>query len=261
MTDGSQRALATAFRRLGDGDLAGAVEYLAESGNAGPIREVDEWLLRTAGVGRGEAVLDVGCGLGRLLQVAGRMTGPSGYVCGVDSSWQLLGRTDGVPAVAASAAALPFGDATFDLVIAQRLFMHLERPVESLREMARVCKPDGRVVVAELTFAVRGAEAPHGDVMERLTGRLHDESERTNWVGSYLPAFFIKAGFDETAVTQHTALSRDPADVRRVLGLSNIPPEVQAWWQSLTGDFASGRQWLQVTATAFTASMARRAPC
>ncbi|MGH3647148.1 MAG: class I SAM-dependent methyltransferase [Micromonosporaceae bacterium] len=44
-------------------------------------------------------------------------------------------------------AALPFGDASFDLVLCQAALMFFPDRVQALREMARVVRPDGRVAV------------------------------------------------------------------------------------------------------------------
>ncbi|MEU7823793.1 class I SAM-dependent methyltransferase [Catellatospora sp. NPDC049133] len=43
---------------------------------------------------------------------------------------------------------LPFGDATFDTVIANHMLYHLDDPAAALREFARVLRPGGRLAVA-----------------------------------------------------------------------------------------------------------------
>lgn len=44
---------------------------------------------------------------------------------------------------------LPFEDNSFDFVHASQVVVHLERPIEALREMERVCKPGGYVFVKD----------------------------------------------------------------------------------------------------------------
>ena len=45
---------------------------------------------------------------------------------------------------------MPFADETFDLVASANLIHHLEKPVDSIREMLRVCSTNGCVVVADM---------------------------------------------------------------------------------------------------------------
>lgn len=55
-------------------------------------------------------------------------------------------------------AALPYAGATFDLVVTRYSFHHLLEPLATLREMKRVCKPGGRVVVADVAPSVASNE-------------------------------------------------------------------------------------------------------
>eukprot|EP00927_Polykrikos_kofoidii_P076640 TRINITY_DN73706_c0_g1_i1.p1 TRINITY_DN73706_c0_g1~~TRINITY_DN73706_c0_g1_i1.p1 ORF type:complete len:361 (-),score=63.11 TRINITY_DN73706_c0_g1_i1:212-1294(-) len=49
----------------------------------------------------------------------------------------------------ADAHRLPFPDSSFDAVIGSLCLCSVERPTEALSEMARVCRPDGRVLLLE----------------------------------------------------------------------------------------------------------------
>ncbi len=49
----------------------------------------------------------------------------------------------------ANADALPYSDACFDLVTCQTLLMHVPDPVAVLKEMLRILKPGGRILLAE----------------------------------------------------------------------------------------------------------------
>ncbi|EDK39792.2 hypothetical protein PGUG_03890 [Meyerozyma guilliermondii ATCC 6260] len=48
-----------------------------------------------------------------------------------------------------SAYNLPFEDNSFDFVHASQVVVHLEKPIEALKEMERVCKPGGYVFVKD----------------------------------------------------------------------------------------------------------------
>ena len=50
--------------------------------------------------------------------------------------------------VTADAAALPFADHTFDMVISNETFEHIQAPLPALQELARVTRPHGRVFIS-----------------------------------------------------------------------------------------------------------------
>jgi ubiquinone/menaquinone biosynthesis C-methylase UbiE len=81
-----------------------------------------------------------------------------------------LGRTN-VGWDQGDSAALPYADATFDLVVTRFSFHHLLEPVAALREMKRVCKTGGRVVVADV--APPAASNERYDEFERIRDPSH----------------------------------------------------------------------------------------
>jgi ubiquinone/menaquinone biosynthesis C-methylase UbiE len=131
----------------------------------GRERAFRERLVRLARLAASEAVLDVGCGTGSLAIAAKRQVGPTGSVYGIDASPEMLARARKKAAKAgvevafqnASAQALPFGDATFDAVLASVMLHHLPRKArqELAAEIHRVLKPSGRVLIVEFGLAPR----------------------------------------------------------------------------------------------------------
>lgn len=109
----------------------------------------------------GQRLLDVGCGPGALVRQFARH---GCQVVGVDADPAMVARADelaaGLPGAEfrqGSVLALPFGAGEFDLVTATNVVFLLPDPVAGLREMARVCRPGGRV--AMLNPAARLSEA------------------------------------------------------------------------------------------------------
>lgn len=114
----------------------------------------EQWttpMLDTAHVAAGNRLLDVGCGTGVLTRAALRRVGPSGAVYGLDASAAMLAVASKIaPDVTwkhGVAEALPFDDASFDVVTSQFGLVYFDRP-RALREMTRVLKPGGRLAVA-----------------------------------------------------------------------------------------------------------------
>jgi len=97
----------------------------------------------------GRRVLDVGCGTGRYLHLAGAL---GAKVIGIDLSPAMLARArDGGAAVArGDMAALPVTSATCDVVLCGLSLMDIEALDDVVKEFARVLRPRGVVVCSTL---------------------------------------------------------------------------------------------------------------
>jgi len=99
-----------------------------------------------------EAVLDVGCNVGALLQHC-RSVAPTVRLAGVDLNpaavAQARARLPDADLHVAAADALPYADASFDCVTCIEVLEHVpaERRRDALAEMRRVLRPGGRLVL------------------------------------------------------------------------------------------------------------------
>ena len=116
-----------------------------------------EFLARLA-VTPGTRMLDVGCGAGQIAIPAARA---GAQVTGVDIATNLIEQAQ-VRAAAAGVKArfdegdaemLPYADASFDLVVSLIGAMFAPRPERVAAELLRVCRPGGRIVMANWTPA------------------------------------------------------------------------------------------------------------
>ena len=120
------------------------------------------WKAYTVAVARvrpGHVVLDVAGGTGDLARAFADRVGPRGLVVLSDINEAMLknGRDrlldDGVivPALLCDGEALPFANATFDLVSVAFGLRNMTHKDKALAEMARVLKPGGRLLVLEFS--------------------------------------------------------------------------------------------------------------
>jgi ubiquinone/menaquinone biosynthesis C-methylase UbiE len=103
--------------------------------------------------------LDVGTGFGRNAVFLARHLAPGSHVWSVDPSEESLKQgavavqeaelTATVTLGPGSAERLPFRDDEFDLTVGVMLFHHLVEVPAALREMGRVTKPDGKLLIVD----------------------------------------------------------------------------------------------------------------
>lgn len=125
-------------------------------------------------------VLDVGCGLGLEFPNYLRWGTAAENMIGIDLSHARLAhatRRFGVPVVQASGAALPFADASFDLVVQNVVFSSIVDDAmrrTAAAEMLRVLRPRGHVLWYD-AFRSRGRDphfrsVPRAEVRELFAG-------------------------------------------------------------------------------------------
>ena len=176
-----------------------------------------ELIARRRGLGGVGSVLDVGSGQGHWGMLLASVLPPGASVVGVEREpewvaeatrraerYGVAGRFRYVQGVAES---LPFGDASFDLVTCQTVLIHVADPRAVIREMLRVTRPGGQVIVAEpnnrASFVVDSsvtAEADPEELVDLLRFRLrcergkHALGEGNFSIGDLLPGVLAEEG-------------------------------------------------------------------
>jgi ubiquinone/menaquinone biosynthesis C-methylase UbiE len=169
------------------------------------IREVSRRTFELMDLHPGQSVLDVGCGTGVMLPALAQAVGGGGLVTGLDHAAAFLARAhqrlrdagldEQVRLVQGDAMALPFADGTFDVTHAERVLMHLSDPDAAIREMARVTKPGGRVVCAEVDTRAVEIDHPDRELFERLL-QMSASQIRNPAIGIELRRRLITAGLE-----------------------------------------------------------------
>ena len=181
-------------------------------------------------------ILDVGCGPGTITVDLARLVS-AGSVVGVDRAEEVIGEArdaarranvENVEFQVGDVYSLDSEENTFDVVHAHQLLQHLSEPVAALREMARVCKPEGLVAVRDSDYAAFTWWPLVPELDEWL--RLYREVARGNGAepdaGRRLKNWALAAGLEVVSSTASVWCFSGPPDV--------------AWWGSLWAERVVG---------------------
>jgi ubiquinone/menaquinone biosynthesis C-methylase UbiE len=181
-------------------------------------------LIRRAALQPGERVLDVACGTGIVARQAAQQVGPTGTVVGLDINPGMMevARSVTPPGVRiewreASAADMPFPDASFDVALCQMGLEFMPDKDAALREMRRVLAPGGRLI-----FNVPGPTPRPFTIMEAAFAR-HIGAEPVSFVNQVfslndtaeIQGLVSDAGFHDVSVQAADMTLRLPEDFFR----------------------------------------------
>jgi ubiquinone/menaquinone biosynthesis C-methylase UbiE len=195
------------FRRL---ELQGAL-----------LHDLTEDVLRHAGIGPGMRVLDIGCGVGDVSLLAGRLVGPTGLVLGVDRSPEAIDIAERRASQAAQCYWTRFAageldsfrpDQHFDALIGRLVLMYLPDPVATLRKLARCVKPGGVVAFQELALPL-ARSVPEGPLFSQCLGWVTDTIEGAGFeidMGGKLPMAFAAAGLPAPQLNSSAVIGGGP---------------------------------------------------
>jgi len=184
--------------------------------------EFQEWAGRMADAAEvrpGMRVLDVACGTGVLARTLAARVGRDGFVAGVDPDPGMLTVAARLaPAVEyrqGAAESLPYPDGSFDRVVSQFGLMFFSDRERALREMQRVTKPGGRIVVAVWgRLEETPAYAQLVKILESVAGSAAAQPLRAPFAlgeRDVLASLFTRAGFAEARIETQDGVSRFPS--------------------------------------------------
>ncbi|WBB76039.1 methyltransferase domain-containing protein [Micromonospora sp. WMMD1128] len=168
----------------------------------------------------GGRYLDVGAGTG-----AGAASLTDEYdvsVVAVDHAWTMAAamRARGLPRCAvADAHHLPFTDDSCDGAWADRTLQHLADPHAAIRELVRVVRPGGRVVLADPDYDTQALDIADQGLARRVLRFRADVLLRNGALAHQHAGLLAAHGLVDVAVEPRTLLVRDPTAVDNVLGL------------------------------------------
>lgn len=167
--------------------------------NEEALNRIVQW----AGTGPEDTVLDVACGPGLLACAFARV---AKHATGVDMTPAMLEQArklqqerglSNVSWQPGDVYALPFPDAQFSIISSRFAFHHFQDPLAALKEMKRICRPGGRVIVADM------APQPERAAALNAAEILRDPSHVRALTEQELRELFNKAGLADPQVMHY----------------------------------------------------------
>jgi ubiquinone/menaquinone biosynthesis C-methylase UbiE len=116
-------------------------------------------VIQKANIKTGNVVLDIGCGTGFLTLGVANAVGKNGKVIGVDISKEMMekaeenlskARVSNLEFRVGDAESIPLEDNSVDAVVGNMVLHHCPNPESAVKEMVRVLKPNGSLVLADM---------------------------------------------------------------------------------------------------------------
>jgi SAM-dependent methyltransferase len=200
----------------------------------------------------GSTVVDAGCGSGRITGWLADRVGMDGLVCAVDREPDVLEYAAAVLSATArgrveawigDVTALPFPEDAFDAAWCSRVLAYVADPTAGLRELVRVVRPGGRIVVLD-SDASRATFLP---IEPELETRLRSAEHRALRAGVWGEPLDMHVGRRLYALARSLPVSRvEPISIVREL----VAPLREVDRQYLAANLAwftdpAARRWLR----------------
>jgi len=176
----------------------------------------------------GFKVADVGCGTGEDVRTLAGLVQPNGEATGLDLSEAMLaqarerhGDVPGVSFLQASSDTLGAPDAAFDAIRADRVLIHVPDPAATLKEMIRVTRPGGRIVISEPDMPGCWVASDDNDLTDQIMRQIAISCV-TPYLARNLWVAFKDAGLKDVTLTVRTVTVFDPASVGRILDFEGV---------------------------------------
>jgi SAM-dependent methyltransferase len=201
-------------------------------------------------------ILDVACGVGfDVIELARRF--PAANLYGLDPSRGFLElareRARGLSNarfIGGDSRRLPFTDNCFDAVRIDRSLQHIYAPIEALREMVRVTRSGGRIVVAEPdwgTFFVYNGDLATG---AKIAG-FWEKSFANPFIGREAGVLLQECGVANISCRAHALIVRNGEEAEIIFDLTRVTEncvsanaltqeEAERWGQSTQAACRSG---------------------
>ena len=170
------------------------------------------WERAHLGLGPGDRLIDVGCGLGEAALRLAEDLGDGGEVVGIDASESMLRVARSNAAAAPCRVRFTVGDAgsidepdgSFDAARCERTLQWLADPPAAVAEMVRVVRPGGRVSLIDTDWSTFAIDVGDDELAGLVRNGMRTERNRPSNVGGRLHDLVRAAGCIPLARTKAT---------------------------------------------------------
>jgi ubiquinone/menaquinone biosynthesis C-methylase UbiE len=212
------------YTRLNDLDEAtvrGIAEVLEIRGRHPQQVAIRAAYLDALGDIAGQQVLEIGCGTGPVTRDLAVRVGPGGHVTGTDPTCVLIDVAERIRAeqgienatfAVQDGRALPYPNAAFDLSVAVTVLCHLPERDTVLREMARVTRSGGTVLIVDGEYAANQVLHPDPEVTARVIQGWRAGSIDDPYLMRRIASFVQAAGLEPGTVNGYVHVETGRVD-------------------------------------------------
>jgi SAM-dependent methyltransferase len=144
-------------------------------------------LFRDAGIGLGQRILDIGCGLGDVSMLVARLVGPTGVVVGVDNDANIIAKAKARAAEAGlrnvnfmeSEVGRIAASERFDAIVGRLILQFVPNPGAVVRSLAGQLRPGGVLAIQDACWGPFLGLTAHLPLRSRCASLIHQAFERS----------------------------------------------------------------------------------
>jgi ubiquinone/menaquinone biosynthesis C-methylase UbiE len=223
------------------------IKFLDDGNKLPSVLECKRRMEKRMHIREGDTILDVGCGTGDDdRQLATRAANVK--VTGIDSSEAMINVAKerqsrshtSVEFYVANATQLPFNNNSFDSCRSERVLMLVPDAPMAIKEMVRVTKTGGRIVIYDFEWDAHVIYHPDRKLTRNILRFMSDASQN-GWIGSHLQFLLKNYEVKEVEVVPHS-LFPHLEFLQRVFGVALTTAinkgifsqqEIEGWWAEL----------------------------
>ena len=166
-----------------------------------------------------DKILDVGCGTGIITRIIAPSLFPNGSITGVDISShfielardyvQDLKYKSIVNFDVGDAENLPYPDQCFDAAFATRLLIYVNNPQRTIKELKRVVKRKGRIILADWDFDTLVLDHSDRQITRKIIHWRTDNKDGNNWSGRQLYRLLKEQNLEEIVIKPIVTIAID----------------------------------------------------
>lgn len=192
------------------------------------IQAIKKDMLERLCVRQGDRVLDVGCGQGDDVLAIADKVGTSGLVVGLDHNKAMIDEAntkkewqgEHIKMEFGDIHKIPYEDGFFDSCRADRVLQHVNDQEQVLREMVRVIKPGGHLVVSDPDWDTRIIDVPCIDLVRKILPIL-SKSVRNHCSGRQHYGQLKRLLLDDVSISSWTTVITDSQLALKILGIDS----------------------------------------